>query len=126
MDKQMLKAYIKVVVEEEVKRLLPEMLSEAVQEIKQLKENYTPAPAPRPAVDRSRMAALLGIDYDRENGVISAGTSGMSKTTATPNYLQVTDDAGNTRNIPASAVDPSVVNAITKDYSALMKAMKLT
>ena len=43
MDKQLLKAYIRTIVEEEVSRILPQMLSEAVSEIKQLKEKILQA-----------------------------------------------------------------------------------
>jgi hypothetical protein len=112
MDKQLLKAYIKVVVEEEVKRLLPEMLAEAVQQIKSAQPTATKpiTEAAKSKIDRSRLAALMGLEYDRDGGTLSASTNHMAvpPTAAPPD------------------VDPSIVNAITKDYSALMKAMKLT
>jgi hypothetical protein len=127
MDKQLLKAYIRTVVEEEVKRILPEMLSEAVREVKQLKENVTPAPTTKkPPIGRAQMAAMLGLEYDRENGVLSATTSGMSRTPAATGHLTITDDAGNPRHIPVDRIDPEVVTAVTKNYSELMKAMKIT
>jgi hypothetical protein len=120
MDKQLLKAYIRTIVEEEVKRLLPELLTEAVQEIKKvskLNETSTTPTSQKPKIDRGRLAELMGITYDRENSTITANTSNM---------LTTTDAAGNKIQIPASAVPTEVVTAITKDYSQLMKAMKLT
>lgn len=109
MDKQLLKAYIRTIVEEEVKRLLPEMLAEAVSEIKQLSETRQPVAQPKkPTIDRGRLAELMGISYDGET--VRATTSNM----AVP--------------LPENAprdVDPEVVKAVTRDYSQLMKAMNL-
>ena len=122
MDKQLLKAYIRTIVEEEVTRLLPELLSEAVQEIKKVnKINETvSAPTPqKPKIDRGRLAQLMGISYDRENETLSAHTGNM-------NTLTAMDAAGNKVQVPASAVPTEVVTAITKDYSQLMKKMGLT
>lgn len=110
MDKQLLKAYIRTIVEEEVKRLLPEMLSEAVSEIKQLSETKTSAPQPKkPAIDRGRLAELMGISYDGQT--LRATTGNM--TVPLP------------ENAPRD-VDPEVIKAVTKDYSALMKKMGLS
>lgn len=120
MDKQLLKAYIRTIVEEEVKRILPELLSEAVREIKQvnkLNEAVAPAPQQKPSIDRGRLAQLMGISYDRENETITANTTNM---------LTAMDSAGNKVQVPASAVAPEVVTAITKDYSQLMKKMGLS
>jgi hypothetical protein len=118
MDKQLLKAYIRTIVEEEVKRILPELLSEAVREVKKATSINEAAPAQqKPKIDRGRLAELMGISYDRENATITANTSNM---------LTTVDAAGNRVQVPASSVPPEVVNAITKDYSQLMKKMKLT
>jgi hypothetical protein len=108
MDKQLLKAYIRTIVEDEVKKVLPEMLSEAVKEIKQLQENsQSPrASSPKPKIDRSRLAELMNLSYDGET--LSATTDSMRLPEGTPR------DA-----------DPKIVQAITKDYSQLMKAMKI-
>jgi hypothetical protein len=106
MDKQLLKAYIRTIVEEEVKRVLPELLAEAVTEIKQLQES-APATQNRPRVDRSRMAELMGIDYDGET--IRASGVNSAPVLVDPNR-------GN----------PEVVKKINRDYSALMKKMGLT
>lgn len=110
MDKQLLKAYIKVMVEEEVKRLLPQMLAEAVAEVKQLSETRQPSAQPKKAViDRGRLAELMGITYDGET--LRATTNNMAVPLP--------------ENTPRD-VDPEVVKAVTRDYSQLMKAMKLT
>lgn len=114
MDKQLLKAYIKVLVEEEVKRVLPELLSEAVQQVKTLSENTrTPvAPSSRPSVDRSRLAELMGIT--RDGDTLTATTNGMA--THMPPAI-----AGN-----VTEGQKEVLDAMNRDYSHLMKAMKLT
>jgi hypothetical protein len=114
MDKKLLKAYIRTIVEEEVERLLPKMLSEAVHEIKaaQGASKSVVTESAKPPIDRKRLAELMGIDYNRESGTLSATTAGL------PN-------AGLPMNVSAD-VDPGVRDALTRDYSALMKAMKLT
>lgn len=79
MDKTLLKAYIRTVVEEEVKRVLPELLGEAVAQIKKSQVNETTSP--KQPVDRKRLAQLMEIGYDGETirprmksgGAISAG-----------------------------------------------------
>lgn len=106
MDKQLLKAYIKTIVEDEVKRLLPEMLSEAVNEVKQLSETTAQPAKPKQTLDRKRFAELLG--YTPGEGIVGS-------TAAVP--------------LPSNApkdVDPEVVHAITKDYSAVMKKLGLS
>lgn len=111
MDKQLLKAYIRTIVEDEVKKILPELLEEAVSEIKQLSEVKQPVQqkSSKSVVDRKRLAELMGVSYDGET--LMASTRAM----AVP--------------LPENAprdVDPEVVKAVTKDYSALMKKMGLT
>lgn len=110
MDKQLLKAYIRTIVEEEVKKILPELLAEAVSEIKQLSETKKPmVQSKKSTIDRNRLAELMGISYDGET--LMASTKSM----AVP--------------LPENApkdVAPEVVNAVTKDYSAMMKKMGLT
>lgn len=108
MDKQLLKAYIRTIVEEEVKRILPELLSEAVAEVKQLSEQTSrPSTQPKQKIDRSKLAAMMGIDYD---GQTLRATSTDRIATRLP------EDA------PPDA-NPEVVKAINKDYSQLMKKM---
>jgi len=126
MDKTLLKAYIRTVVEEEVKRLVPEMLAEAVAEVRKLKPVNESVAAPaasakKPSFDKKRLAELIGMEYDREEGTITATTAGLRG-----NTIMAKDSAGNTVELPANAVKPEVVDAINKDYSALMKAMKLS
>lgn len=106
MDRQLLKAYIRTIVEEEVQRILPELLSEAVTQVKKLSENSQPqVKSQKPSLDRRRLAELIG--YDGETLV--ANTSGVPLP----------------ENAPKD-VDPEVVKAVTKDYSAMMKKMGLT
>ncbi len=109
MDKQLLKAYIRTIVEEEVTRILPQMLSEAESQVKQLKESAPQSTKAAPKFDRSKLAELMGVTYD--------GNTLRATTNNLPSRLP--------ENTPADA-DPEVVKAITKDYSAVMKALKLT
>lgn len=120
MDKQLLKAYIRTIVEEEVKKILPELLGEAIAEIKNAnKLNESVKTDSKPKIDRSRLAQLMGIDYDRGNATIRA-------TGVVPSVVTAKDSAGNSIQVPADSVAPEVISAINKDYSALMKKMKLT
>lgn len=106
MDKQLLKAYIRTIVEEEVKRILPEMLSEAVNQVKKLSENTEVSTTPKKStLDRKRLAALIGYD----------GETMVANTSAVPLPSNVPPD-----------VDPAVVTAVTRDYSELMKKLKLS
>lgn len=110
MDKTLLKAYIRTIVEEEVKRLLPEMLAEAVAEVKSLQETaQKPATATKPKFSRAQLAEMMGLE--RHGDTIVATTKNVG--TVMPKI-----PAGYTEDNPA-------VQAINKDYSALMKAMKL-
>ena len=107
MDKTLLKAYIRTVVEEEIKRVLPELLGEAISEIKQ--SSGTPMTGdhkPKPTIDRGRLAELMGISYDGE-------------TLSAPGAIPA-------QRVAPSQGPPEVVNAINRDYSELMKALKLT
>lgn len=107
MDKQLLKAYIRTIVEEEVKRILPELLSEAVTEIKQLSEQAVPTSQVKPKLDRSKLASMMGIDYDGQT----------LRATSTDKVRGRLPD-----EVPSNA-DPEVVKAINRDYSQLMKKM---
>jgi molybdenum cofactor biosynthesis enzyme MoaA len=106
-------------VEEEVKKLLPELLAEAVAEIKNVSKLNETTTAKKPAIDRNRLAELMGINYDRPSGTITATTNGIPRTVST------VDSAGNRIEISADKVDPTVMQAITKDYSEIMKKLKL-
>lgn len=110
MDKTLLKAYIRTIVEEEVKRLLPEMLAEAVAEVKSLQETtQKPATATKPKFSRAQLAEMMGLE--RHGDTVVATTKNVG-----PVMPKI--PAGYTEDNPA-------VQAINKDYSALMKAMKL-
>lgn len=107
MDKQLLKAYVRTIVEDEIRRVLPEVLSEAITELKQIKENTTPTQKSTSKIDRARLAELMGIKYDG-------------------NTLMATTDNVSISRLPENAptdVSPEVLNAVTKNYSALMKKM---
>jgi hypothetical protein len=124
MDKKLFKAYVRTLVEEEMQRLLPKMLAEAVVEIKktapkQIAEVAPPTQQKKSPIDRARLAELMGIDYDRERGVISANTTHM------PTTVTTIDAAGNEIAISADRVPKEVLDAVTRDYSDLMKALKL-
>jgi hypothetical protein len=109
MDRQLLKAYIRTIVEEEVTKILPTLLAEAVSEIKQISETKSPAPqSKKPSIDRGRLAELMGISYDGET--LRASTNNM--------VVPLPENA-------PRDVDPAIINAVTKDYSQLMKAMKI-
>lgn len=105
MDKNLLKAYIRTVVEEEVTRILPKLLSEAVQQVKQLSEVTTPTPPSRepPKFSKTQLAEMMGLTYDGE-----------------------TLQTGEVTPRPPVSGDPNVHKAITRDYSQLMKKMGLT
>lgn len=111
MDKQLLKAYVRTIVEDEIRRVLPEVLAEAIGELKQLKENTTSANKPpiaqKQKIDRSRMAELMGLTYDG-------------------NTLMATTDNMSVNRLPENAptdVDPAISKAINRNYSDLMKKM---
>jgi hypothetical protein len=107
MDKTLLKAYIRTIVEEEVKRILPEMLSEAVAEVKALQENKSPsASTAKSKFSRAQLAEMMGLE--RHGDTIVAKT-------------------GNVMAAPPQGMteDNPVFQAINKDYSALMKKMGL-
>ncbi len=112
MDKTLFKAYVrelvKETVEDEVRKVLPRILDEAVREVKTLKESTTPVSHQKPPLDRSRLAELMGLE--RHGDTIVATTKNMGQVMAPPAGL--------------SPDDPTV-QAINKDYSALMKKMGL-
>lgn len=107
MDKTLLKAYIRTIVEEEVKRLLPEMLGEAVQQVKQLTEHTQPTATSTKKYNRNDLAQMMGLEYDGET---------LRATGVSPHAPA---------DIPAGT-PPELKQALTRDYSALMKKMGLT
>jgi hypothetical protein len=114
MDKTLLKAYIRTIVEEEVNRILPELLGEAVSQIKGAQQvNETVATPTKQKLDRSKLAALMGLE--RHGDTITATTNNMVLPQNIPQGVNLNDPS----------VKPAV-EAITKDYSALMKKMGLS
>jgi hypothetical protein len=110
MDKTLFKAYVrelvKETVEDEVKKVLPRLLEEAVQEVKSLQESNTKTTRPKQPIDRSKLAEMMGLE--RHGDTLTASTKNM----VTPP--------------PGLSVDDPTVQAINKDYSALMKKMGLS
>lgn len=107
MDKKLLKAYIRTIVEEEVERVLPKMLKEQLQGIdgnNLVSESTTRSGTTKQSISRNELASLLGIS--RDGDTLRATTSGLRENHSIP---------GNVPNY--------VEDAITRDYSALMKAM---
>ncbi len=117
MDRALFKAYVKELVKEQieesvekvVKKILPEILGEAVAEIKGSKTsaiNESTQTTPKPKLDRARLAEMMGLE--RHGDTIVATTNNMAQ------------------SLPQGiSADNPTVQAINKDYSALMKAMKL-
>jgi hypothetical protein len=112
MDKTLFKAYVrelvKETVEDEVRKILPKVLGEAVQEVKSLQES-TPVMAQKSKLDRSKLAELMGLE--RHGDTIVASTKNMGQIMTPP---------------PGLSADDPTVQAINKDYSALMKKMGLS
>ena len=109
MDKTLLKAYIRTVVEEHVEKILPQLLSEVIQQVKVLKEN-SPAPVPaksttRSPIDKAKLRELMGVSFDGET--LTASTDGMP--TVAPQDL--------------TPGQQEVHAAVNKNYSELMRAM---
>lgn len=121
MDKALFRAYVKELVKEQieesvekvVKKILPEILGEAVAEIKgyqRVTENSTPA---KPKYSRSQLVQMMGLE--KLGDTISSNTNRMPLPENIPDNLDL--------NSPQ--VKPAV-EAITRDYSALMKQMGLS
>ena len=113
MDKALFRAYVKELVketvEEEVKKVLPKLLEEAVSEIKALQETKMPNADSKKKFSRSQLAEMMGLE--RHGDTIIATTKNMGPVMTPPPGM--------------SANDPTV-QAINKDYSALMKKMGLS
>jgi len=115
MDKTMFKGYVRELVreavEEEVKRVLPKLLDEAVNQVRNIHEA---APAASTTVqksklDRTKLAEMMGFEPLGGSDTIVATTRNMIP------------------QLPPNVTpDNPTVKAITKDYSAVMKAMGLT
>lgn len=115
MDKALFKAYVrelvKETVEDEVQKILPKLLSEAVKEVKSIQESSsTVSQSQKPKFSRSQLAEMMGLE--RLGDTLVATTNNMKVPT------QVSQ-----QNLPS---DNPAVQAINKDYSAMMKKMGLS
>ena len=117
MDKALFRAYVKELVketiEEEVRKVLPKLLGEAVEEIKSIKESKTSNSEPKKSFSRTQLAEMMGLE--RLGDTLSATTSRMVMPENVPANLDL--------NSPQ--IQPAV-EAITRDYSLLMKKMGLS
>jgi copper chaperone CopZ len=108
MDKALFRAYVRELVKEEVenqvKKILPKLLGEAVAEVKSLQESAS-STKQKPKFDRKQLAEMMGLERDGDT---------IRATRVMPNVPE--------------GVDPKnpAVAAINKDYSSMMKALKLT
>jgi hypothetical protein len=119
MDKALFRAYVKELVKEQieesvekaVKKILPEILGEAVAEIKQTQSNKVNEVATaKPKLSRNQLAQMMGLE--RLGDTITATSKNVGPVMPT---------------VPEGiSPDNPALQAINKDYSALMKAMKLT
>ena len=120
MDKALFRAYVKELVKEQieesvekaVKKILPEVLGEAIAEIKGMQKpqvNETVAAPAKPKLSRSQLAAMMGLE--RHGDTITATSKNVGPVMPAP---------------PGVSEDNPTLQAINRDYSALMKAMKLT
>jgi hypothetical protein len=109
MDKTLFKAYVRELVKEtveaEVKKVLPKLLNEAVAEVRSLQETTTHTPQ-KPKLSRSQLAEMMGLE--RIGDTVVATTKNI-----------VAPPLGMSADNPA-------VQAINRDYSAVMKKMGLS
>lgn len=120
MDKALFRAYVKELVKEQieesvekaVKKILPEVLGEAIAEIKsiqtpQVNESVSSA---KPKISRSQLAQMMGLERHGDSIVATSKNVGPVM-----------------QNLPQGiSEDNPTVQAINKDYSALMKKMGLS
>jgi Na+-translocating ferredoxin:NAD+ oxidoreductase RnfG subunit len=118
MDKALFRAYVKELVKEQieesvekaVKKILPEVLGEAIAEIKSSQPNkVNEATTSKPKLSRSQLAAMMGLE--RHGDTITATSKNVGPVMQAPQGM---------------TEDNPTLQAINRDYSALMKAMKLT
>lgn len=112
MDKALFRAYVKElvkeVVEDEVKKVLPKLLGEAVSEIKSLQEATVEVPK-KSKFSRAQLAEMMGLE--RMGDTVVATTGNVGPIMSAPQGMR--------------ADDPTL-QAINRDYSALMKQMGLS
>lgn len=114
MDKALFRAYVKELVketvEEEVKKVLPKLLGEAVSEIKSLQESSTNVESKK-KFSRTQLAEMMGLERVGDTFVANGGNMSAGPVMAVP---------------PGMRKDDPTIQAINKDYSAIMKAMGLS
>lgn len=120
MDKRLFKAYIKTIVEEEVERLLPKMIKEHVS--KYIAENVHTAPSPI-VENRSDRQSVMSevIKNDVRSRYMQLMSSGDDPDDQTITMTGVNNYPPNVN----SREYASVVDAVNKNYSDIMKALKL-
>lgn len=114
MDKALFRAYVKELVREQieesvekaVRKVLPEVLGEAVAELKgSSRPTVVESATAKPKPSRAQMAQMLGLER-------------LGDTITATGPVMPTPPAGVSADNPA-------FQAINKDYSEMMKAMKL-
>ena len=118
MDKALFRAYVKELVKEQiedsvekaVKKILPEILAEAVAEIKGVSgATISENTQPKTKMDRNKLAQMMGLERHGDTFVASTGRAGAIVPTP-----------------PGMSPDDPTIKAINRNYSDVMKAMKLT
>jgi Na+-translocating ferredoxin:NAD+ oxidoreductase RnfG subunit len=119
MDKALFRAYVKELVKEQieesvekaVKKILPEVLGEAIAEIKSVQQpmKVNETATAKPKLSRGQLAAMMGLE--RHGDTITATSKNVGPVMQAPQGM---------------TEDNPTLQAINRDYSALMKAMKLT
>lgn len=119
MDKALFRAYVKELVKEQIEesvekavnRILPKVLGEAIAEIKGIqKPQVNETVSTKPKLSRSQLAEMMGLE--RNGDTITATSKNVGPVMSSPPQ--------------GIAEDNPVFQAINKDYSEMMKAMKLT
>jgi hypothetical protein len=104
MDKKLLKAYIRTIVEEEVERLFPKLIKEYFSTPNTLVSESTSMSVEKPKLNRSELAGLLGIT--RDGDTLRATTRNLGP--------------GST-NIAPTGVPAEIAAALNKDYSQMLR-----
>lgn len=121
MDKALFRAYVKELVKEQieesvekiVKKVLPDILGEAVAEIKGSQRVTESSVPQKQKFSKTQLAQMMGLE--RIGDTISANTDRMRL----PEELPPNADVNSPQLKPT-------VDAITRDYSALMKKMGMS
>jgi hypothetical protein len=104
MDKKLLKAYIRTIVEEEIERLFPKMLKEHLGTVPKAELVSETTTTSKPAFNRTELASLLGIT--REGDTVRATTRNLGPVAS---------------NIAPAGVSVDLAAALNKDYSKMLR-----